>query len=135
MIGSRPALFPVWHLAGWTMLHFICAGSLVAVWAALGRQILRRAHPDVRYACALASLTLLAAAPAVSSPPCLPPVRLGPCSSLGLAGGLLLLPTLLGILVLHANRRVTAQERNPAAVGKTSGKKVVMSSHSEEPKE
>ena len=50
MIGSRPALFPVWHLAGWTMLHFIWAGSLVAVLAALGRQILRRAHPDVRYA-------------------------------------------------------------------------------------
>ena len=65
MIGSRPALLPVWHLAGWTMLHFIWAGSLVAVLAALGRQILRRAHPDVRYAYALASLTLLAAAPAV----------------------------------------------------------------------
>ena len=65
MIGSRPALFAVWHLAGWTMLHFIWAGSLVAVLAALGRQLLRRAHPDVRYAYALASLTLLAAAPAV----------------------------------------------------------------------
>ena len=65
MIGSRPAPFPVWHLAGWTMLHFIWAGSLVAVLAALGRQILRRAHPDVRYVYALASLTLLAAAPAV----------------------------------------------------------------------
>ena len=65
MIGSRPALFPVWHLAGWTMLHFIWVGSLVAVLAALGRQLLRRAHPDVRYAYALASLTLLAAAPAV----------------------------------------------------------------------
>jgi hypothetical protein len=23
MIGARRALFPVWHLAGWTMLHFI----------------------------------------------------------------------------------------------------------------
>ena len=65
MIGSRAALFPVWHLAGWTMLHFIWVGSLVAVLAALGRQLLRRAHPDVRYAYALASLTLLAAAPAV----------------------------------------------------------------------
>ncbi len=53
MIGSRPALFPVWHLAGSTMLHFIWAGSLVAVLAALGRQLLRRAHPDVRYALAL----------------------------------------------------------------------------------
>ena len=40
MIGSRPALVPVWHLAGWAMLHFIWVGSLVAVLAALGRQIL-----------------------------------------------------------------------------------------------
>jgi hypothetical protein len=29
MIGSRPALFPVWHLAGWTMRHFTWVGSLV----------------------------------------------------------------------------------------------------------
>jgi beta-lactamase regulating signal transducer with metallopeptidase domain/ankyrin repeat protein len=65
MIGSRAALVPAWDLAGWTMLHFIWVGSLVAVLAALGRQLLRRAHPDVRYAYALASLTLLAAAPAV----------------------------------------------------------------------
>jgi beta-lactamase regulating signal transducer with metallopeptidase domain/ankyrin repeat protein len=65
MIGSRTPLFPVWHLAGWTMLHFIWVGSLVAVLAALGRQLLRRAHPDVRYAYAMASLTLLAAAPAI----------------------------------------------------------------------
>jgi beta-lactamase regulating signal transducer with metallopeptidase domain/ankyrin repeat protein len=65
MIGSSPAHFPVWHLAGWTMLHFIWVGSLVAVLAALGRQLLRRADPNVRYAYALASLTVLAAAPAV----------------------------------------------------------------------
>jgi beta-lactamase regulating signal transducer with metallopeptidase domain len=65
MIGSRPALFPVWHLAGSTLLHFIWVGSIVAVLAALGRRLLRRAHPNVRYAYALASLTMLAAAPAV----------------------------------------------------------------------
>jgi beta-lactamase regulating signal transducer with metallopeptidase domain/ankyrin repeat protein len=65
MIGSRPALLPVWHLAGWTILHFIWVGSLIAILAALGRQLLRRAHPDVQYAYALASLTLLAAAPVV----------------------------------------------------------------------
>jgi beta-lactamase regulating signal transducer with metallopeptidase domain len=47
------------------MLHFIWAGSLVAVLAALGRRLLRRAHPDIRYAYALASFTLLAAAPGV----------------------------------------------------------------------
>ena len=54
-------------------------------------------------------------------------------AALGLAAGLLLLPALLGMLVLHANRRVMAQETNPAAVGITSGKKVVMSTDSEEP--
>jgi beta-lactamase regulating signal transducer with metallopeptidase domain/ankyrin repeat protein len=53
--------------------------------------------------------------------------------ALGLAGGLLLLPAFVGMLVLHSNRRVMAQERHPAAVGKASGKKVVMSTHSEEP--
>jgi beta-lactamase regulating signal transducer with metallopeptidase domain len=65
VISSRTALLPLWHLAGWTMLHFIWVGSLVAVLAALGRQLLWRADPDVRYAYALASLTLLAAAPVV----------------------------------------------------------------------
>jgi hypothetical protein len=35
--------------------------------------------------------------------------------------------------VLHANRRVTAQEINPSAVAKVSGKMVFMSTHSEEP--
>ncbi len=46
-------------------IPILWAGSLVAVLAALGRQLLRRAHPDVPYAYALASVTLLAAAPAV----------------------------------------------------------------------
>ncbi len=195
MIGSRPAIFPVWHLAGWTMLHFLWAGSLVAVLAALGRQLLRRAHPDVRYALALqrglesalffhaavwvlsgwvrrerehccdqivvqhtgraldyaGALFLLAGATAapVAQASCMaenhlvdrirrilnPEDRTMKLSraALGLAAGLLLLPTLLGILVLHANRRVTARETNPAAVGITSGKKVVMSTDSEEP--
>ncbi len=77
MSGSPTALFPVWHLvllwhgAGWTMLHFLWVGSLVAVLAALGRQLLLRAHPDVRYAYALASLTLLATTPAVIAAGCL----------------------------------------------------------------
>jgi beta-lactamase regulating signal transducer with metallopeptidase domain/ankyrin repeat protein len=53
-------------------------------------------------------------------------------AALSLAAGLLLLPALVGMLALGASRRVTAQERNPAA-GKTSGKKVLMSTHSEEP--
>jgi Ankyrin repeat len=37
------------------------------------------------------------------------------------------------MLELYANRRVSAQERNATAVGRTFGKKVVMSTHSEEP--
>jgi beta-lactamase regulating signal transducer with metallopeptidase domain/ankyrin repeat protein len=54
-------------------------------------------------------------------------------AALGLAAGLLLLPSLLGMLVLHANHRAMAQGTNPAAVGKTFGKTAVMSTHSEEP--
>jgi ankyrin repeat protein len=54
-------------------------------------------------------------------------------AALGLAAGLLLLPAILGMLLLDANRRVMAQERNPTTVGRTSGKKVVMSTHSDEP--
>ncbi len=34
MIGSYTSLLPMWHLAGWTMLHFVWVGSLVAVLAA-----------------------------------------------------------------------------------------------------
>jgi beta-lactamase regulating signal transducer with metallopeptidase domain len=54
-------------------------------------------------------------------------------AALGLAAGLLLLPALLGAVMLNANRHVMAQERNPAAVGKTSAKKVVMSTEFESP--
>lgn len=63
MIGSLTTSFSVWRLAGWTMLHFLWVGSLIVVVTALGSRLLRHSHPDVRYACALASLTVLAAAP------------------------------------------------------------------------
>ena len=53
--------------------------------------------------------------------------------ALDLSAGLLLLPVFLGMLVLHVNRRVMAQERNSHAGGKIYGKKVVMSTDSEEP--
>lgn len=59
--SSVPSL--AWSTAGWTMLHFLWVGSLLAALAALGRRALRQAHPSIRYGHALVSLLLLAAAP------------------------------------------------------------------------
>jgi hypothetical protein len=155
MIGSRPALFPVWHLAGWTMLLFFHP----AVWVLSGWVRREREHccdqivvqhtgraldyAGVLYLLADATAAPVAQASRMAENHLVDPIRriLTPDdrtmklsrAALGLAAGLLLLPTLLGILVLHAIRRLTAQERNPAAVGETSGKKVVMSTDSEEP--
>ncbi|MEX0610976.1 MAG: hypothetical protein WD229_02545, partial [Pirellulales bacterium] len=53
----------LWHVAGWTMIHFLWLGTLVAVVGLIGRLVLRHATPDVRYATALACLILLAALP------------------------------------------------------------------------
>ncbi len=52
-----------WLVAGWTMIHFLWLGTLVAVAALLGRLLLRRASPNVRYLTALACLAILAALP------------------------------------------------------------------------
>jgi len=53
----------LWQLAGWTMVHFLWLGALVAVAAAGCRVLLRRAQPNVRYAFTLAWLLALAALP------------------------------------------------------------------------
>ncbi len=53
----------LWHVAGWTMIHFLWLGTLVGAVALIGRLLLRRADPSVRYAAALCSLILLAALP------------------------------------------------------------------------
>lgn len=54
-----------WTTAGWIMLHFLWVGAALTVVAALGRSALRKAHPDVRYGSALATLAALAVAPVV----------------------------------------------------------------------
>src|SRR5436190_23214369 len=52
-----------WLLAGWTMIHFLWLGALVALAAGFCRWLLHRASPNVRYVTALTSLTLCAALP------------------------------------------------------------------------
>lgn len=53
----------LWHLAGWTMVHFLWLGALVAVAAAMCRFFLRRTSPSIRYAFMCAWLLALAALP------------------------------------------------------------------------
>ncbi len=52
-----------WHLAGWTMLHYLWLGALVGLAAGVGRLLLRRASANVRYVAALSFLAVLAALP------------------------------------------------------------------------
>ncbi|MDR3621249.1 MAG: M56 family metallopeptidase [Paludisphaera borealis] len=61
---STWATSPAWTAAGWTMLHFLWVGAALTALAAIGRRALRKAHPDVRHAFALATLAALALAPA-----------------------------------------------------------------------
>ncbi len=53
----------LWTLAGWTMIHFLWLGTLIAVAALVCRLLLRRASPNIRYMTALACLAILAALP------------------------------------------------------------------------
>jgi beta-lactamase regulating signal transducer with metallopeptidase domain/biopolymer transport protein ExbD/C-terminal processing protease CtpA/Prc len=52
-----------WLLAGWTMIHFLWLGTLVAMAAFFCRWLLRRASANLRYAVSIACLSLLAALP------------------------------------------------------------------------
>lgn len=52
-----------WHVAGWTMLHYLWMGALVGVAALVSRVVLRRAAANVRYAAALTCLAVLAVLP------------------------------------------------------------------------
>jgi WD40 repeat protein/beta-lactamase regulating signal transducer with metallopeptidase domain len=54
-----------WLAIGWTMLHFLWVGGLIGIAAGVVLRVLRGATPEVRYGAALASLAMLAAAPAV----------------------------------------------------------------------
>ncbi|MBX3425916.1 MAG: polysaccharide biosynthesis/export family protein [Pirellulales bacterium] len=53
----------LWRLAGWTMIHSLWIGALVAAVGATLRLALRRAAPGVRYAASLATLAGLSMAP------------------------------------------------------------------------
>ncbi len=53
----------VWHVVGWTMLHYLWLGTLVGLAAGACRLVLRRAPANVRYVAALVCLAVLAALP------------------------------------------------------------------------
>ncbi len=53
----------VWHVAGWTMLHYLWLGTLVGLAAGACRLVLRRASANVRYVAAIVCLAVLAALP------------------------------------------------------------------------
>jgi beta-lactamase regulating signal transducer with metallopeptidase domain len=53
----------LWHIAGWTMLHYLWIGALVGVLAVVCRLLLRRSSANIRYAAACACLLLLVALP------------------------------------------------------------------------
>ncbi len=56
----------LWHVAGWTMLHFAWLGAAVMAAALVGRLVvLRRAPAAARYAAAVATLVVLAVLPIV----------------------------------------------------------------------
>jgi BlaR1 peptidase M56/Protein of unknown function (DUF1559) len=53
----------LWHVAAWTMIHYLWLGTLIAAAAIVLRLLMRRAAPSLRYAAALLCLTALAATP------------------------------------------------------------------------
>ncbi len=54
---------PWWLVAGWTMLHFLWAGTLIGLLAAVSRWLLGAAGPNVRYVFAVACFLALTATP------------------------------------------------------------------------
>ena len=50
-------------VAGWTLLHFVWQGSLIALIAALTLRLLRTSRPQIRYVVACAALGVMLAAP------------------------------------------------------------------------
>jgi beta-lactamase regulating signal transducer with metallopeptidase domain len=59
------ALLNGWQLAGWTMIFFLAAGTLVLVLAGAVRLLTRRVNANVRYGVSLATFIVLAALPVV----------------------------------------------------------------------
>src|SRR5262245_58511284 len=52
-----------WLAAGWTMIHFVWVGAVIALLVAIARRMLRNAAVELRYTVALAGLALLALSP------------------------------------------------------------------------
>jgi uncharacterized protein (TIGR03435 family) len=50
-------------VAGWTLIHFLWQGALVALAAALSLRVLRSSKPQLRYAVACAALAMMLASP------------------------------------------------------------------------
>ncbi len=61
-MNTNPAT--LWLGIGWTMLHFLWLGIVVAAGTAAALRVLRGASPEMRYAVALAGMAMLALAPA-----------------------------------------------------------------------
>ena len=54
-------------VAGWTLLHFVWQGSLIALCAALALRVPRSSRPHVRYCVACVALGVMLAAPVVTA--------------------------------------------------------------------
>jgi uncharacterized protein (TIGR03435 family) len=54
-------------VAGWTLLHFVWQGSIIALMAALTLHVLRAARPQLRYVVACIALGLMLAAPLITA--------------------------------------------------------------------
>jgi hypothetical protein len=53
-------------VAGWTLLHFVWQGSVIALLAALALRLLRSSRPQIRYVVACGALGVMLAAPAAT---------------------------------------------------------------------
>jgi beta-lactamase regulating signal transducer with metallopeptidase domain len=77
------------QVTGWTLIHFVWQGGLIAIATAAGLRLCRRRSPEVRYAIACAGLTAMLAAPivtaAVLSAPASVPMR-GDVETAGASG-------------------------------------------------
>ncbi|MGH2397661.1 MAG: hypothetical protein ACRDFW_11890, partial [bacterium] len=55
------------NIAGWTLLHFVWQGALIALAAAASLWLLRSASSQARYTVACAALAAMLAAPVVTA--------------------------------------------------------------------
>ena len=63
----NPPLQAWTQVIGWTLIHFVWQGGLLALAVAAGLRLCRRRSPEARYAIACAGLTAMLAAPAITA--------------------------------------------------------------------